>query len=77
MTEFVQMLIRLSTYHLLSADIDSSPYLNTFRDILLTRLYSDFFKGHNYRKGDNSDKTKVRVSNFAMRNSYNYEISKP
>ena len=42
MTEFMQKLIRLCT-HLLSADPVSIA--NTFRDILLTRFHSDFFKG--------------------------------
>ena len=33
-------------------------------DMACIRFHSDFSKGHNSRKGDNSDKKKKRVSNI-------------
>ena len=41
------------------------PSLNTFLDILLTRFHANFLKGHNPRKGDNSEKKKYGSANFS------------
>ena len=44
-----------------------APNWNTFWDILLTRFHLIFSKGHNSRKGDNSNKKKYRSAIFPWR----------
>ena len=74
LTEFVQKLITYSTHYYLSAD----PSSNTVPDILPKDFIRIFSKGHNSRKGDNSDKKKkVQVNYFSLRNPFIFQISKP
>ena len=40
------------------------------QDMACIRFHSDFSKGHNSRKGDNSDKKKRCINYFSMRNPY-------
>ena len=62
---------KFSTGHPLSADQVSSPYLEYFSNISLTRFHSDYFQsGITPEREITRTRKKIRVSNFSMRNTY-------
>ena len=54
-----------------------NPSMHGSQDMTCIRFHSDFSKGHNSRKGDNSDKKKKNVCQLFFHEEPIFEISKP